>query len=97
MNSDMKARQRAIEAERREFLKPTKRFEKFFHNLPVSLSKACRREMTIAALCTAEALRRHGVPDKERLERAEMTVLNVTFGLYLKERDGRRESKRKAA
>ena len=99
VNDNLTAAREAIEAERREFLKPKKRFEKFFQELPVRLSKATRREMMIAALCTAEALRGYRMPDQERLKRAEMTVLHFTFGFYLDEHERRQRQapKRKAA
>ena len=93
---DLTARREAIKAERREFLKPKKRFEKFFQNLP-TLSKANAREMTIAALCTAEALRRCGMTDKERLRHAETIVLNGASNFYLKESLQRQALRHKAA
>lgn len=94
---DLTARRKAIEAERREFLKPQKRFEKFFQNRPLTLSKARVREMTIAALCTAEALRGCGMTDKERLARAETIALNGASNFYFEEYLQRQALRHKAA
>lgn len=97
MDKNLKLRQKAAAAAAREILKPKKRFEKFFQNLPVHLSKANVREMTIAALCTAEALKRPGMPDEERFEAAESAVLRAAFTFYPDERRRRQAMKRKAA
>lgn len=85
------------EAETRDILKSKKRFKKFFQNLPVRLSKANVREMTIAALCTAAALKRPGMPEKERLEAAEEAVLRAAFEFYKDERRQRQAPRSKAA
>lgn len=91
-----KSTKKVIEAERREMLKPKKRFETYFRSLPVVLSKAKVREMTIGALCAAKVYRKFGLSGEKLMRSAETVGLEVGFDSFIDDSRQRKAIRRRS-